>query len=76
MAKEHNIPLEKPPYPVSMSIYEPGRKEQEIASLVRCPDSSGKIVAVKDYMKPWRDDNGIKHVGVEECLLSKDILKR
>ena len=60
----------------SLSIDDPDKKEQEIASLVRIPDSFRKIVVVKDYIKPWRDDNGIQYVGVEQFLLDEDFLTR
>lgn len=60
----------------ALSIDEQCKKEQEIASLIRIPDSFRKIVVVKDYMKPWRDDNGIQYIGVEQFLLDKDFLGR
>ena len=60
----------------ALSIDEPDKKEQEIASLIRIPDSFRKIVVVKGYMKPWRDENGIQYVGVEQFLLSEDFLSR
>ncbi|MGN1413278.1 MAG: ATP-binding protein [Anaerovoracaceae bacterium] len=60
----------------ALSIDDPDKREQEIASLVRIPDSFRKIVVVKDYMKPWRDDNGIQYVGVEQFLLDEDFLAR
>ena len=60
----------------ALSIDEPSKKEQEIASLIRIPDSFKKIVVVKDYMKPWQDDNGIQYVGVEQFLLDEDFLAR
>ena len=37
----------------ALSINDPEKKEQEIASLIRIPDSFKKIVVVKDYVKPW-----------------------
>lgn len=49
----------------ALSIDDPEKKKQEIESLIRIPDSFRKVVVVKDYMKPWRDDNGIQYVGVE-----------
>ncbi|MSU07289.1 ATP-binding protein [Spirochaetales bacterium NM-380-WT-3C1] len=58
----------------ALSIDEPDKKAQEIASLIRIPDSFRKIVVVKDYMKPWRDENGIQYVGVEQFLLDEDFL--
>ena len=60
----------------ALSIDDPDKKAQEIASLIRIQDSVRKIVVVKDYMKPWRDENGIQYVGVEQFLLDEDFLSR
>ena len=57
-----------------LSIDDPDKKAQEIASLIRIPDSFRKIVVVKDYMKPWRDEHGIQYIGVEQFLLDEDFL--
>ena len=54
---------------------DPEKKEQEIASLMRIPDSFSKIVIVKDYLKPWQDDNGIMYIGIEQFLLDEEILR-
>lgn len=59
----------------ALSIADPEKKEQEIASLKRIPDSFGKIVVVRDYLKPWQDENGIVYLGIEQFLLDEDILK-
>ena len=58
----------------ALSIDDPEKKEQEIASLIRIPDSFRKIVVVKDYVKPWRDDNGIQYVGIEDFLLDESLI--
>ncbi|MDD7402183.1 MAG: ATP-binding protein [Eubacteriales bacterium] len=55
----------------ALSISDPEKKEQEIASLIRIPDSFKKIVVVRDYVKSWRDDNGIQYVGIEDFLLDE-----
>ena len=55
----------------ALSISDPEKKEQEIASLIRIPDSFKKIVIVRDYVKSWRDDNGIQYVGIEDFLLDE-----
>ena len=47
---------------------------QEIASLTRIPDSFRKIVVVKDYIKPWQDENGIQYIGIEEFLLDESFI--
>lgn len=59
----------------ALSIADPEKKEQEIASLKRIPDSFSKIVIVRDYLKPWQDENGIVYLGIEQFLLDEDILK-
>lgn len=58
----------------ALSIDDPEKREQEIASLIRIPDSFRKIVVVKDYLKPWRDDNGIQYVGIEDFLLDENFI--
>lgn len=59
----------------ALSIADPEKKEQEIASLKRIPDSFAKIVVVSDYLNPWQDENGITYVGIEQFLLNEDLLK-
>lgn len=59
----------------ALSIADPEKKEQEIASLKRIPDSFSKIVVVRDYLRPWQDENGIVYLGIEQFLLDEDILK-
>lgn len=59
----------------ALSIADPGKKEQEIESLKRIPDSFSKIVVVRDYLKPWQDENGITYVGIEQFLLNEELLK-
>ena len=59
----------------ALSIADPEKREQEIESLKRIPDSFSKIVVVRDYLKPWQDENGITYVGIEQFLLNKDLLK-
>ena len=59
----------------ALSIADPEKKEQEIESLKRIPDSFSKIVVVRDYLKPWQDENGITYVGIEQFLLDEDLLR-
>ena len=58
----------------ALSVDDPDKKEQEIASLIRIPDSFKKIVVVKDYIQPWRDERGIQYVGVEDFLLDESLI--
>lgn len=55
----------------ALSIADPEKKEQEIASLKRIPDSFSKIVVVRDYLNPWQDENGIIYLGIEQFLLER-----
>lgn len=59
----------------ALTVADSEKREQEIASLLRIPDSFRKIVVVRDYMKPWIDDHGIQYIGVEQFLLDEDFLK-
>ena len=58
----------------ALSIDDPDKKKQEVASLLRIPDSFKKIVVVKDYIKTWRDEHGIQYVGVEDFLLDESLI--
>lgn len=60
----------------ALSVDDPDKREQEIASLIRVPDSFKKIVIVKDYMRPWRDENGIQYIGVEDFLLDESLISK
>ena len=60
----------------ALSIDDPDKKGQEIAPLIRIPDSFKKIVVVKDYIKPWKDENGIQYVGIEDFLLDESFIAR
>ena len=58
----------------ALTIADPKKKEQEIASLLRIPDSFKKIVVVRDFLKPYKDENGIQYVGIEHFLRDESIL--
>ena len=60
----------------ALSVEDPEKKEQEIASLIRIPDSFRKIVVVKDYIKPWQDEKGIQYIGIEDFLLEEKYISR
>ena len=59
------------PIQSALSIADPDKREQETASLIRIPDSFSKIVIVRDYIKPWRDEKGILYLGLEQFLLDE-----
>ncbi len=58
----------------ALSIAEPEKREQELASLLRIRDSFKRIVVVKDYITPWRDENGIHYIGIEDFLLDESFI--
>ena len=58
----------------ALTIADTDKRQQEIASLIRIPDSFGKIVVVRDYMRPWHDENGILYIGIEQFLLNERFL--
>lgn len=58
----------------SLTIADPEKREQELASLTRIHDSFRKIVVVKDYIKPWQDENGIQYIGIEDFLLDESYI--
>lgn len=58
----------------ALSVEDSEKRKQEIASLIRIPDSFKKLVVVKDFIKPWRDDHGIQYVGIEDFLLDESFV--
>lgn len=60
----------------ALTIDDPAKREQEIASLIRIPDSFRKNVVVRDYIKPWQDENGIQYIGIEDFLLDESFISR
>ena len=59
----------------ALSVADPEKKEQEIASLLRIPDSFQKIVVVRDFIYPRKDDKGIPYIGVEDFLLNESFIE-
>lgn len=55
----------------ALTVADSEKKNQETESLRRIPDSFKKIIVVKDYINPWRDENGILYIGVEQFLLDE-----
>ena len=60
----------------ALSVADPAKRKQEIASLIRIPDSFDKIVVVRDHIKPWIDGNGISYIGVEQFLLDENSIRQ
>ncbi len=50
------------------------KRNQETKSLRKIPDSFKKIVIVRDNIIPWRDDNGILYLGIEQFLLEPNAI--
>ncbi len=56
----------------ALHVNEEKKRQQEINSLQRIPDSFKKIVVVMDDIMPWHDDNGILYIGIKDFLLDSD----
>ena len=50
------------------------KEKQESKSLLHIDDSFKKIIIVKDYIQPKRDDNGIVTLGLIDFLLKPELL--
>ena len=50
------------------------KERQESASLLNIDDSFKKIIIVKDYIKPKRNEDGIITIGLIDFLLKPDLL--
>ena len=50
------------------------KKNQERTSLISVKESFPKMIVQKDDIIPWKDNDGILHVGIEQFLLDKSIL--
>ena len=55
----------------ALTVADPQKKAQETEPLIRIPDSFKKLVVVRDDLNPWRDENGILFLGVEQFLLEE-----
>ena len=42
-----------------------------LEELTRIPDSFRKIVVVGNKINPWKDENGILYIGIEQFLLDE-----
>ena len=60
----------------ALSVADPEKLKQEIASLIRIPDSFRKIVVVRDYLNLRQDEHGIQFIGIEQFLLDENFLAR
>lgn len=71
-----NLPGERVYIQSAYSMEAESKRIQETLPLLKTGDSFKKIVVTGDYQDPWKDDNGVIHVGVIPFLLDKDILSR
>ena len=55
----------------ALSIAESEKRQQEINSLTKIPDSFRKIVVAGNRINPWKDENGILYIGIEQFLLDE-----
>ncbi|MBR0390788.1 MAG: ATP-binding protein [Oscillospiraceae bacterium] len=55
----------------ALSVSDPEKRAQEINSLTKISDSFRKIVVVGNRINPWKDDNGILYIGIEQFLLDE-----
>ncbi len=64
-------------YYIQSALYIPDevKREQETKSLQRISDSFKKIVVVRDDIIPWRDENGILYIGIEQFLLDPSAME-
>ena len=58
----------------ALTAADPKKKEQETESLKRIPDFFKKLVVVRDDINPWRDENGILFISVEQFLLDESAI--
>ena len=50
------------------------KERQELTSLLNIDDSFKKIIIVKDYIKPKRNENGIVTIGLIDFLLKPELV--
>ena len=58
----------------ALTVAEPKKMNQETESLRRIPDSFKKMVIVRDDIHPWRDEQGILFLNVEQFLLDENAI--
>ena len=59
----------------ALNIDEVAKKEQEERSLIRIDDSFIKVIAVRNNIRKWKDENGILILGIKEFLTCPDAIK-
>ena len=59
----------------ALNLATPEKTIQESRSLNNIPDNFKKIIVVKDYIKPWKTDDGILILGVIDFLLDESCIE-
>ena len=58
----------------ALAIPDAEKMKQESASLCNINDNFKKIIVVKDYIKPWYNENGILILGLFDFLLKPELI--
>lgn len=58
----------------ALNTFSEEKSRQEKAPLLKVKESFPKIIIQKDDTVPWKDEDGILHIGIEQFLLEKGIL--
>ena len=58
----------------AFEISDEEKRQQELNSLLRIDDSFQKIVIVKEYIMPYRDNHGIYFTGLFQFLNSEKVI--
>ena len=60
----------------TLNLSTPEKTLQESRSLNHIPDNFKKIIVVKDYIKPWKTDDGILVIGIMDFLLDESSIEK
>lgn len=60
----------------ALNLSTPEKTVQESRSLNHIPDNFKKIIVVKDYIKPWKTENGILVLGIIDFLLDESSMEK
>lgn len=60
----------------ALNLSTPEKTLQESRSLNYIPDHFKKIIVVKDYIKPWKTEEGILVLGIIDFLLDESIIEK
>ena len=52
------------------------KREEAVDRLVRLMGNGNVKVITGDYQDPWKDENGVVHVGVIPFLLDKELIEK